>query len=238
MASAASFAAGETAADAVMTAFGTTLSTGTLIGNTLPLPTNLLNTTISVRDSAGTTRAANLFYVSPTQINFLVPSGTAAGAATVTVNSGDGSVSQGAINVSSVAPGLFTLNANGQGVVAAVALRVRANTTQSYESIATFDRTVTPNKWITTPIDLGPVGERVFLILYGTGIRGKQSSTPMALTIGGVTAPISFAGPQGALAGLDQINVEIPRSLIGRKEVDLVFTLGGKTANTVKVSIK
>ena len=38
--------------------------------------------------------------------------------------------------------------------------------------------------------------------------------------------------------GLDQINAALPRSLIGRGEMDLVLMVDGKTANTVKINIK
>jgi hypothetical protein len=52
---------------------------------TTPLPTALANTSIRVRDSAGVERLAPLFFVSPTQINFLVPAGVANGASIFTV---------------------------------------------------------------------------------------------------------------------------------------------------------
>jgi len=49
---------------------------------------------------------------------------------------------------------------------------------------------------------------------------------------------VSYAGAQGSLVGLDQVNVKLPRALNGRGEVDLVLTVDGKTANTVRVRIK
>jgi uncharacterized protein (TIGR03437 family) len=39
-------------------------------------------------------------------------------------------------------------------------------------------------------------------------------------------------------AGVDQVNVRMPRSLIGRGEVDIVLMVNGKTANVVKVHIQ
>jgi uncharacterized protein (TIGR03437 family) len=235
--SAASFFATEAAAEGIFSAFGAGMTSGVQTANTVPLPTNLLNTTVTVRDAVGTPRSASLFFVSPNQINFLVPASTALGAATVTINAADGSTYQGNINVLPVAPGLFTLNANGQGVVAAVALRIRNGVVLPFESIARFDNAT--GKWVTTQIDLGPATDRVFLVAFGTGIRGRTNSMPMAMTMGGTPATVSFAGAQGSLVGVDQINAEIPRSLSGRNgEVDVVFTLNGKTANTVKINIK
>jgi hypothetical protein len=43
------------------------------------------------------------------------------------------------IPVAPVAPGLFAANANGRGVAAALALRVRADGSQQFEPIARFD---------------------------------------------------------------------------------------------------
>ena len=59
------------------------------------MPNNLLGTTVKVTDSAGHEQSAALFFVSQGQVNFLMPAGTALGAATVTITSGDGTSSKG-----------------------------------------------------------------------------------------------------------------------------------------------
>ena len=56
--------------------------------------------------------------------------------------------------------------------------------------------------------------------------------------IGGVNAETLFAGPQGTFAGLDQLNVSLPRSLAGRGEVDVTVIVEGKEANALKLAIK
>jgi uncharacterized protein (TIGR03437 family) len=48
---------------------------------------------------------------------------------------------------------------------------------------------------------------------------------------------VIFAGAQGSFAGLDQANIRIPRSLAGRGKVNLVFTVQGRTANTVMINV-
>ncbi|MBI3876743.1 MAG: hypothetical protein HY300_12470, partial [Verrucomicrobia bacterium] len=83
--SAASFASGSLASEAIATLFGTSLASNTLAATALPLPTTLGNVQVTVKDAAGTTRNAPLFFVSPTQINFQLPAGTSAGSATLTV---------------------------------------------------------------------------------------------------------------------------------------------------------
>ena len=92
------------------------------------------------------------------------------------------------------------------------------------------------------PIDLGPDlgsnSDQVFLVLYGTGFRFRSSLANVTARIGGEVATVHFAGAQGDFAGLDQVNIQIPRSLIGRGEVSLVLTVDGLQANIVKIHIK
>jgi uncharacterized protein (TIGR03437 family) len=40
------------------------------------------------------------------------------------------------------------------------------------------------------------------------------------------------------LVGVDQANLNIPRSLAGRGEVDVVLMIEGQAANTVRVNMK
>jgi virginiamycin B lyase len=233
--SAASFAAGEVAAESIVAAFGSRLAIATEVATTLPLPTGLANTRVSVRDSAGAARDAPLFFVSPAQVNYLVPAGTAGGAATVTITSGDGRISLGAAQIASVGPGLFAANADGRGVAAASVLRVRADNSQIYEPAAVFD--AAQNRFVARAIDLGPEGDRVFLILFGTGLRFRSALSSVTARIGGVDAAASFAGAQGDFAGLDQVNLLLPRSLAGRGEVEVVLAVDGHVANTVMIKV-
>jgi len=234
--SAASFTGAILAPDSIVAAFGAKLATETRIADSLPLPTTLAGTTVKVKDSAGTEQLASLFFVSAGQINHLLPSGAANGAATVTVTSGDGSISIGAIQLAAVAPGLFAANANGQGVVSAVALRARG-AAQTFEPVARFDPA--QNRFVPAPIDLGPAGDQVFLILYGTGARNRSALSAVTCKVGGADSAVLFAGAAGGFAGLDQINVgPLPVVLRGRGEVDVELIADGKPANIVKVSIR
>ncbi len=234
--SAASYRGTELTSESIASAFGQNLATATAKASTSPLPTTLAGTTVRVRDSAGTERLAPLFFVSSEQINFLVPAGTALGTATLTVANSSGTLSEGTINIVTLVPGLFAANANGQGVAAADALRVLANNSQRFESVARFDTAT--SRFVTVPIDLGPIGEQVFLVLYGTGLRNRSVLNAVTAQVGGTSAPVQYAGAQGSLVGLDQVNVSLPRTLIGRGEVDVVVMLDGKTTNTVRVNIK
>ncbi|MGH9936234.1 MAG: hypothetical protein ACREAM_08310, partial [Blastocatellia bacterium] len=116
--SAASFSGLELAAESIAAAFGQDLATATEAATSLPLPTTLAGASVRVRDSAGTERAAPLFFASPLQINYQIPPGAAPGAASVSVLRGETVIAAGAAPIAMVAPGLFAANANGQGVAA------------------------------------------------------------------------------------------------------------------------
>jgi uncharacterized protein (TIGR03437 family) len=90
----------------------------------------------------------------------------------------------------------------------------------------------------TMPIDLGPSSDQVVLELFGTGLRHSNSVQAVTATIGGFQATVLFAGAGGGYAGLDQVNVLVPRDLIGKGEVPIVLTVDGKQANSVTVAFK
>ena len=173
------------------------------------------NTAVTVAGSSAT-----ILYASAGQVNFLVPSSVPTGSATVTVASTEGSVSM-PVTIAAVAPALFTLNA--AGLAAAYVLRVRQG-----------NQTIEP---ISDPIDLGPPGDQVYLSLFGTGIRGAPPGQT-SVRIQGINAPVSYAGPQSQFSGLDQVNVQLPRELMGTGDASVVLTAAGTDAPTVHISVK
>jgi uncharacterized protein (TIGR03437 family) len=60
----------------------------------------------------------------------------------------------------------------------------------------------------------------------------------VACKIGGADAEVLFAGAAPGFVGLDQSNLRLPRSLVGRGEVDVVLTVDSKMANTVRIAIR
>ncbi len=233
--SAASYLGSALASESIVAAFGTGLATTVQSASSVPLPTELAGTRVLVRDSAGAERFSPLFFVAPAQINYQIPPGTANGVAAVTVTSGAGASSFGTALIDSVAPGLFAANADGQGVAAAVAVRVR-NGVQTFEPVVIFD--ATQRKFVPLPIDLGPESDTVVLVLFGTGIRFRSAQSAVAVKLGGVDAPVIYASIAPEFVGLDQVNAIIPRSLAGRGEIDVMMMVDGKTANTVKISVR
>ncbi len=234
--SAANYLNQKLAAASIAAAFGAGMATTTQSASSTPLPTEIDGTHISIKDNAGVERNAPLFFVSPTQINFQIPAGSSIGPATITVFNGFGSSSEGAFQIVNVAAGLFTADASGKGVAAAVAVRVKANGALIYEPVAVFDQIL--NQFVATPIDLGPPDEQVFIVLFGTGLRGRSSLSAVLATIGGITSEVVYAGLQSEFVGLDQINLRLSRNLAGRGEVDVAVSIDGISLNIVKMKVK
>lgn len=234
--SAASFSNSRLSSDSIATAFGSRLATKTQAATSLPLPTSLAGTSLVIKDSLGIERAAPLFFVSPTQVNFLVPVGTANGPATIIANNGDGNLSATNIEITTVAPSLFSTYATGQGLAVAVVQRRKANGTILYETTSHFDPAL--GKLVPDPIDLSQPNDQVFLILYGTGVKNRSSLSNVSVKLGGTDVEVLFAGATQEFAGLDQINVRLPQSLAGRGIVNIALTVDGQAANTVTIGIK
>ncbi|MBS1788624.1 MAG: hypothetical protein JST85_12925 [Acidobacteria bacterium] len=220
--------------EGIVAGFGVNLSQNIVLANTIPLPTQLDGTEVLVKDASGAERFASLFFVAPTQLNYLIPADTTGGIATITVRRNGINTAQGAATIETVAPGLFTSNASGEGAAAAVILR-RRNNVDTFEPVAQLNSAT--NRFDPLPIDLGPDTDLVVLLVFGTGFRAAAQSATSA-TIGGTAATIVGTAPVADFAGLDQANILVPRSLIGRGLVDVVFTANGKTANTVQINIK
>lgn len=230
VASAANFRA-SVAAESLVSLFGTNLAGTTQAATTNPPPTAMGPTTVRLRDSMNNDRLAPLFFISPNQINIQIAPGIQIGNTSISVLNGTTLVGTGTFQLAPVSPGLFSANASGQGLASAVALRIR-NGQQTFERISTISGSqVTP-----IPIDLGPTTDQVFLVLFGTGVR-FSSSLPTC-NVGGANMQVTFAGAQGSLIGLDQINVRLDRSLIGRGAVNVQLTANGMTSNVVSVTIK
>jgi uncharacterized protein (TIGR03437 family) len=208
--------------------FGANLAPELQAASSTPLPTNLLGTTVRLQDAAGARRQARLIAVSPTQINFLVPAGLAPGPATIAVQNGGDELTLSPVELAAVAPGLYSANARGEGVAAAVYIRVFPAGDRASGLI--FD----PASLAPVPLDLAS-GD-LYLTLYGTGFRAARAATAQ---VGGVPVPVLGFAAQPEFAGLDQINLgPLPASLAGRANAPIVLSFDGKSTNTVTVSFR
>ena len=231
-----SFQVGSQAPNSIVSTFGSRLATGVKVATSTPLPIILQGTTVKIVDSRGMEGSAPLYFVAPGQINWLIPDSVSFGPATITYTSGDGTSGTEEIEIVPVAPALFTANSSGEGVPAATAMRVSRDGTQT--PVPVFLCGDQPGSCVPVPIDMGSEGDEVILLLFGTGFRGHSGLENVRCLIGAEEAEVLAAQAQGGFVGLDQSNVRIPRNLIGRGEVEVVFIVDGETANVVTINIQ
>ena len=218
------------AAESIVSAYGSNLAMGTLAAG-VPVPTILQGTVVTVTDSAGATRLAPLFSVSPGQVNYEIPAGTAPGAATVIITNRDGVSQTQTIQVGNVSPGLFQLN--GAGLVAAWVLPVVAGAQKNLQPVYQANGS---DALVALPIDVGAADTQFYLEMYGTGIRNAATVT---VTVGGVSVPVLYHGAALGWAGLDQVNIgPLPVTLAGAGSVPIVLNADGQAGNTVNVTIE
>ncbi len=156
-------------------------------------------------------RRAQLFYASPTQINFHVPADTETGMAQVVLRNHDGRESRASVAVLTAAPGVFTESGDGGGV--AVALDAQ-----------TFMR---------SPFDPADAANRPRrLIIFASGVRRAQS---VEVAVGGRALTLENVLPSPDLPGLDEIHVVLARSLAGAGNVRLVVRADGRESNPTNI---
>ena len=224
------------APESLASIYGENLSAQTVAVNSTTWPTSLGGVSVTVQDSGGTSRPAPLAYVSTHQVNFLVPASTVAGDATLTVQTPSGLVNAGKVTVAGVAPSLFSANGNGAGVAAASGVQV-VLPTNIQSPVAVYQCSSAVLGCLPVPIALG-VDTPIYLSFFGTGIRGASSVSNVKVTIGGVSAPVSYAGPQGTFPGLDQVNVALPLDLRGAGQVEVLLSVDGVTSNAVQIAVQ
>jgi uncharacterized protein (TIGR03437 family) len=124
-------------------------------------------------------------------------------------------------------------------------VRGSADGAQSYEPIADYD--AAQQKQVFVPVDFGPdlgaQSDQLYLLLFGTGLRSRSSLAAVSVQVSGadgqtlMTLPVEYAGAQGDFEGLDQVNLKLPRELMGQGVLNLTLLVDGKIANTVQIQI-
>ncbi len=231
------------AADSLATIYGNQLSTQTAVATSLPWPTNLGDVQVVYVANVGSPwKMASLIFVSPSQINLWIPPGISPGAATVEfpvtglpMGVGTAALRVIPVNIQNVAPALFSTDGSGTGTAAASAIALAIPTTMQYP--VQVIECEAPASCIAVPIGVG-VDRPVYLSLYGTGIRGASSLVNVTVTIGTTKIQPIYAGPEGLIPGLDQVNVPLGLNLRGSGLVNVSVTVDGVTSNAVQIDIQ
>lgn len=202
----------------LVTLYGVNLAAAVGQSPGLPLPSVLEGTQVL----AGGVPMPLLF-VSPNQINALLPPGLLAGEAyPVAVRRGDRQSAPELLPIAAAQPGIFTANqsGSGQGVV------------------------LGPDQ-LTLADAANPAPKGQAVVIYGTGfgevtdVGGlSQTQLPVAVTAGGVPARVLFSGLTPGFAGLYQVNAILGETTPSGDAVALTVTVNQRVSNVVSIAVR
>jgi uncharacterized protein (TIGR03437 family) len=216
--------------------YGTNLASATTVWNQ-DFPLSLGGTSVTIDG-----KYAYLWYVSAGQINLQVPDDAATGTVSVTVTTASGSATAD-VTMAAAAPA-FLLLADGKHVAGII---VRSNGSGAYGG-GTYDIIGPTGDSLGYPTVAAKAGDVVEL--YGTGFGPTTPAVPSGQAFSGV-APTTytvnlfingsiFSPPWAGLsgAGLDQINLTIPKGL-GTGDVSLAASVHGvRTPSYAVISVQ
>lgn len=209
----ASFDATQVARGSIGAAFGTQLANST----TAPVDATPVYELEGVSATiAGI--AARILFISPGQVNLVVPSIISVGDMVDIKIVNNGVLSSGKVKIVDAAPGIFSAGAGSMTAAAQCGEVLDMAFVITDQPCAATDDTKTR-----------------FLILYGTGWRNAAATT--TVTLGEAVLTPVFVGPQNFFPGLDQINVGIPAgTAVG--DLPIKVTSNAIVSNTLNVKIK
>jgi uncharacterized protein (TIGR03437 family) len=174
----------------ILSAFGSQLASSTGSASAAPLPVSIASVAATVNGVA-----APLYYVSSTQLNIQIPYETPVNSeATLTINNG-GQVASQSFSVVPAAPAIYTDQA---GTIVPNGSIARGQITTLY---LTGAGAVTPAVATGAP----PKSD--------AALSSLPAPVQPSVTVGGVAAPIQFAGIPYGLVGVVQINFRVPDSV-------------------------
>ncbi len=220
--------------------FGTNLapSTVTTPGGTA-FPTILGGVTVSIDGLA-----CPIYYVSPTELSVVVPYGVASnqsGLANIQVTNNGTASNVVQMYLTDSAPGAFSQNANGIGMAAAVhaatgQLITSSNPAQEGEYISLYVTGLGP---VSPPVNdgvTGPVNPLSVADLYNAGNLTVYFNDYGAAGSVGNQGAIQFAGLAPLLAGLYQINVQVPSGVLAAGDsVYIQFVTDAANVNQIQI---
>lgn len=197
-----------------LSVFGSQLAPSPSTASSLPLPFSTVGVAATVNNVA-----APLYYVSPGQLNIQIPYQTAVNQpATLRINN-NGLIATYQLNIVPASPGIFT---DSSGAIVPIASGNRGAIVSMYltgagavsPEIATG---AAPNA--STPVEDLP-----------------KPSLNVAVTVGGVTAPIQFIGIPSGLVGVTQINFYVPTGIQSGNQ-PVVVTVNGQASSAANLTV-
>ncbi len=207
----------------IVVIYGTRLGPSQLIRNQAAngrLGTELGGTTVSFNGIA-----APILYTSATQVAAIVPYSISGTDAQVTVSYQGQASPAFRVSVAVSAPSLFTLNQAGWGQAAAInAVDGTVNTAVNPVKLGAYSSLYATGEGQTLPAGLdGQV----------SGSVPPRPGLTVSVTVGGIPATIQYAGgAPGQVAGLLQVNVQIPRGVKPGGYVPVVLQVGDQASSS------
>ncbi|MGH7752071.1 MAG: hypothetical protein ACREN5_04580, partial [Gemmatimonadales bacterium] len=205
--------------------FGQNLAPRTASAGSLPLPTVLADTCVTINGLR-----LPLLFASPTQINAQLPFDLAGQAATVLHTTGGLSDIFHA-QIQPAAPAIFRLNVAGQTGTFPAVIRSRNNL------LTTLSNPLRPNEaFIIFATGLGAVGPAVDAGVGAPTAPLANTLTRPVVLLGDTPASLLFAGLAPGFVGLYQINALVPADAPLGTQIPLTVVAGGITT-TVSVRV-
>jgi len=190
-----------------------------------PYPTSLGGVSVLING-----KNAPLYFVSPGQINALVPFATTGPTATIVVQNNSANSNTVTVPVAATSPGVYSLDQSGYGSGAIL---------HADYSLVNDASPALPGE--TVLIYLTGMGTTNPSVADGTaGNAGTLYNTvsPVAVYVGGKTGNVMFSGLAPGFPGLYQINVTLPSLLPGPGRLPLAIGTGNAYHDQVDISIK
>jgi uncharacterized protein (TIGR03437 family) len=198
-------------------------------------PTSLGNVSVSVGGAA-----AYIDFVSPGQVNALVPSTAPIGATTISLTNSNGKTDDYPVYVTATQPGFLAPSAfsiNGKQYVGALF----------------SDQTFALPSNAISGVPSRPAQPGDVLTIYGVGFgtvtggftagtivtAANSLTTPIQVFFGNTQAVVSYSGLAPSYTGLYQFNVTVPAGLAANSAEPISFTLGGvKGSQTLYIAVQ
>jgi uncharacterized protein (TIGR03437 family) len=222
--SAASGLAGATPAGSIFALYGRALTTGSNQANSLPLPTTLLGTTVTVNGEA-----APLFYASPTQINAQMPLDIQPGLVSVVIANGGTTSNTAAVSIPAAAtPGIFIVGGtNNRAVVQNPNFSVNSSSAPAHVGDTVVG-------YFTGG---GPVTAAGRLVTGAASPNGLSpvTGTPVVVTLAGQAAKVNYIGLTPTLVGVYQVNFVVPQVAVGDRLLSI--SIAGNTSPALLMTV-
>jgi uncharacterized protein (TIGR03437 family) len=204
--------------------YGTGLAKSQQIA-TPPYPPSLNGVSVLINN-----KPAPLYFVSPTQLNVLVPFATTGPSATIVVQNGSVNSNTVTVPVAATSPGIYSLDQSGSGGGAILhtdySLVNAAKPAIGGETVLIY---LTGLGTLTPPVSDGTAG---------TGTALHTADTDVVVYVGGQPATVLFKGQAPGFPGLYQLNVTLPQFLKASGNLPLAIQTSNAYHDQVDIPIQ